>query len=234
MTALVLLLALAGTLNAAAGTLAAGFVLLGLIPASEAASALVNLIVTKVMGARLLPALELRNGIPEKFRTMVVVPTLLSVRETLEEEIERLEIHYLTEPQGDVYFALLTDWTDSDAEQQPADEELLQAALDGITGLNERHGAAEGQARFLLLHRQRLWNESEGRWMGWERKRGKLHELNRLLRGADDTSFSVMCGKLPENVRYVLTLDADTRMLRDTARRLTGKMAHPLNQPLFD
>jgi cyclic beta-1,2-glucan synthetase len=211
-----------------------GFAALGLIPISEVAIAAINFVVTKVMGARQLPALELRNGIPENLRTMVVVPTLLTSREAVEEEVERLEVHYLTEPQGDIYFALLTDWADSDVEQQAGDEGLLQAALDGVTRLNERYGAADGRLRFLLLHRRRVWNAGEGRWMGWERKRGKLHELNRLLRGASDTSYSVMCGKLPENVRFVLTLDADTRMLRDTARRLVGKMAHPLNQPVFE
>ncbi|MGH6875588.1 MAG: glycosyl transferase, partial [Aestuariivirgaceae bacterium] len=208
--------------------------LLAVLPASEAAVALVNFIVTKITGARLLPALELRNGIPEHLRTLVVVPTLLNSREGVDEEIERLEVHYLTEPQGDVYFGLLTDWTDSETEQNAGDEALLQAALEGISALNERYGGVESRPRFLLLHRRRIWNEAESRWMGWERKRGKLHELNLLLRGATDTSFAVMCGRLPENVRYVLTLDADTRMLRDTARRLAGKLAHPLNRPEFD
>ena len=220
----------AETMGAAPGAL---FLLLAILPASEAAVALVNFTVTKITGARLLAGLELRNGIPEQLRTLVVVPTLLNSREDLDEEIERLEVHYLTEPQGEVYFGLLTDWTDSQIELNAADEALLQAALEGISALNERYGGAEGQSRFLLLHRRRMWNAAESRWMGWERKRGKLHELNLLLRGATDTSFAVMCGKLPENVRYVLTLDADTRMLRDTARRLAGKMAHPLNRPIL-
>jgi len=233
-TAIALFLALSGILDTVSSTIVVGLSLLGLIPASEVAIAIVNHTVTKVMGARLLPALELRDGVPHEFRTMVVVPTLLSSRGTLEEEIERLEVHFLTEPQGDVFFALLTDWADSSSEEEATDKDLLQAALEGITKLNERHGATEAQPRFLLFHRRRIWNASERQWMGWERKRGKLHELNRLLRGAEDTSFSVMCGKLPENVRYVVTLDADTRILRDTARRLVGKMAHPLNRPMFD
>ena len=94
-----------------------------------------------------------------------------------------------------------------------------------------------GGERFLLLHRRRVWNESEQRWIGWERKRGKLHELNRLLRGATDTTFVAIDGRspaVPRNVRYVITLDADTRLPRDTVRRLIGKMAHPLNRPRFD
>ena len=107
----------------------------------------------------------------------------------------------------------------------------------GIARLNRRYGAAPGGDRFLLLHRKRVWNEGEARWIGWERKRGKLHELNRLLRGATDTSFLPIGGqapKVPADVRYVITLDADTRLPRDTVRRLIGKMAHPLNRPRFD
>ena len=126
-------------------------------------------------------------------------------------------VHYLTESDGYVYFALLTDWTYSEREREPNDEALLQAALDGITALNQRHGGLEAKPRFLILHRSRMWNASEGRWMGWERKRGKLHELNRLLRGADNTSYSVMCGRLPEKVRYVLTLEQHYQMLEGGA-----------------
>ena len=106
----------------------------------------------------------------------------------------------------------------------------------GIARLNQRHGAAPGGARFLLLHRRRVWNEGEARWIGWERKRGKLHELNRFLRGANDTTFlptTERLGTVPTDVRYVITLDADTKLPRDTVRRLIGKMAHPLNLSLI-
>ena len=100
-----------------------------------------------------------------------------------------------------------------------------------------RYGPAPGGDRFLLLHRRRVWNAGEARWIGWERKRGKLHELNRLLRGATDTTFLSLDGQppaVPAGVRYVITLDADTRLPRDTVQRLIGKMAHPLNRPRFD
>ena len=120
---------------------------------------------------------------------------------------------------------------------QDGDEELLAAAEAAIASLNRRHGPASGGDRFLLLHRHRVWNASEGCWIGWERKRGKLHELNRLLRGAKDTTFMVSrehSRPVPADVRYVVTLDADTRLPRDTVRRLVGKMAHPLNRPRFD
>ncbi len=129
-------------------------------------------------------------------------------------------------------FALLSDHTDSPTEHGEDDDKLLAAAQNGIAALNRRHGRGNGPV-FLLLHRRRLFNPAQNCWMGWERKRGKLHELNRLLRGASDTSFLPVEG-LPKDVRHIITLDADTRMPRGAAKRLIGKMAHPLNQPLMD
>ena len=129
---------------------------------------------------------------------------------------------------------MLTDWTDSDSEHAASDEDLLNVALDGIAALNRRHAGPGGASRFLLLHRRRVWNGSEQRWMGWERKRGKLHELNLLLQGAVDTTYMVIGGKLPAGIRYVVTLDADTRLPRDAAQKLVGKLAHPLNRPIWN
>jgi cyclic beta-1,2-glucan synthetase len=210
---------------------------LGAIPAIDAAVALVNRAVMRGFGATPLPALELRNGVPAHLRTLIAVPMLLTTREAIEEQIERLEVHHLASPEGDLHFALLSDWVDAATEHVEDDVALLQTAVAGIARLNQRYGAAPGGARFLLLHRRRVWNEGEGRWIGWERKRGKLHELNRFLRGANDTTFLPMAepfGTVPTDVRYVITLDADTRLPRDTAHRLIGKMAHPLNRPRFD
>ena len=204
--------------------------LLAIIPISDVALALTNFAITRVMDASILPGLALRDGVPVHLRTLVVVPTLLTTHEDIEELIDRLEIHFLSNGDGEIYFALVTDWTDALSEKMPRDEELLRTAIDGIARLNLRHGTD----RFLILHRCRLWNTQQEKWMGWERKRGKLHELNRLLRGAIDTSFMVIGGRLPEAIKYVLTLDSDTRLPRDAARRLVGKIAHPLNQPHFD
>src|SRR5512134_1561420 len=226
-------LAQAGVGGAWLGVLAA----LGLIPALDAGVALVNRAVTRGFGATLLPGLELREGIPAQLRTVVAVPILLTTQEALEEQIERLEIHHLASPENELHFALLSDWTDAPTETAAEDQALLDAAAEGIAGLNRRYGPAAGGERFLLFHRRRVWNESQQCWMGWERKRGKLHELNRLLRGATDTTFVGVGGPLsapPAGVRYVITLDADTRMPREAARRLVGKMAHPLNHPRFD
>ena len=194
--------------------------------------------VTELLGPRVLPRLALRDGVPADLRTLVVVPTLLMDHAQIAEQIERLEVHYLANSDGDLRFALLSDWTDAPRENMPGDDELLAAATDGIAQLNLRHGrAANGDARFFLLHRRRSWNERERNWIGWERKRGKLHELNHLLRGATDTTYMPTGGEaplVPAGVRYVITLDADTRLPRGTACMLVGTMAHPLNRSRFD
>jgi cyclic beta-1,2-glucan synthetase len=212
--------------------------LLALVPALDLAIALVNREVMELLGPRALPRLALRDGVPADLRTLVVVPTLLTGHAQIEEQVERLEVHYLANPDGDLSFALLSDWTDAPEESMPGDDELLAATVEGIARLNQRHGPTpDGRERFLLFHRRRGWNESEGKWIGWERKRGKLQELNRLLRGATNTTFLPTGGRaplVPSGVRYVITLDADTRLPRGAASRLVGTLAHPLNRPSFD
>jgi cyclic beta-1,2-glucan synthetase len=206
---------------------------LGLAPAVDLAVGVVNYLITREFRATLLPALALREGVPAKWRTLVVMPTLLPSVASIEDQVERLEIHHLASPPGELYFALLTDWVDAASERAEADDALLATAKAGIARLNEKYGPAPAGARFLLLHRRRVWSSSESRWIGWERKRGKLAEMNRLLRGADDTTF-LHPPLLPDGVRYVITLDADTQLPRETVPRLIGKMAHPLNRPRFD
>src|SRR5437867_889608 len=209
--------------------------LLAVIPASDLAIALLNRSVTALVTPAVLPRLELRDGVPPHLRTMVVVPMLLTGGSEVEAQIERLEVHYLANPAGDLRFAILSDWVDAPMESMPGDDEALGAAREGIARLNRRHGAAPGGGdRFLLFHRRRLWNESERAWMGWERKRGKLHELDRLLRGATGTSFVATGAVAPSGVRYVITLDTDTRLPRGAVDRLVGTTAHPLNRPRFD
>jgi cyclic beta-1,2-glucan synthetase len=214
-----------------------GLALIGAIPATDAAVALINRFVTLLVRAQSLPSLELKDGVPAALRTIVVVPTLLTNPKQIAELVEGLEIHHLASPEGDLHFALLTDWTDADLEHVEGDEALLECARSGIAALNQRYGAAPAGPRFHVFHRRRVWSESESRWIGWERKRGKLHELNRLLRGDADTTFlfaDASSPAYPEGVKYVITLDSDTRLPRDAVRRLIGKMAHPLNQPRVD
>src|SRR5215472_1745038 len=208
---------------------------LAAFPASDAATALVNRAVVEMFPPRALPRLELAAGVPPELKTLVVVPTLLTGTGQIAEQIARLGVHYLANDDGELRFALLSDWTDSTAEHAPGDESLLGAARAGIAELNRRHGPAPGgEARFYLFHRRRLWSESERRWMGWERKRGKLHELNRLLRRATDTSFVGDGLAVPAAIRFVITLDADTQLPRGAAARLVGTLAHPLNRPRLE
>src|SRR6202034_1401383 len=216
-------------------------VLLGLlasVPASDLAIALVNRAVTDLLGPRTLARLEFKEGIPTELRTVVAVPTLLTSEQGIKEQVEHLEVHYLANPDGDLRVALLSDWVDAPTESLPGDDQLLAVAVDAIATLNASHGPPPGGGdRFFLFHRKRMWNESEQKWMGWERKRGKLHEFNHLLRGSSNTTFMPLGGGPPEmipGVRYVITLDADTRLPRGTAARLVGSMAHPLNRPKFD
>ncbi len=215
--------------------------ILGVLPASDVAVAIVNRLVPMLVPPERLPKLELADGVPPELKTVVVVPTLLTSNADIEEQLERLQVHYLANPEGHLHFALLSDWKDAPEETMPGDEALLGVLADGIRSLNERYGSPpSGGDRFLLLHRRRLWNEKEGKrgkWIAWERKRGKLHELNRLLRGASDTSFIPIGEReptVPTGVRFVITLDADTRLPKGTAYQLVGAMAHPLNRPRFD
>ncbi|GAB3368919.1 glucoamylase family protein [Azotobacter armeniacus] len=211
--------------------------LIGMLPASEVATVLVNRAIAWSCSATLLPGIELKTGVPPSLRTLVAVPALLTSEAELLEHIERLEVHHLAGASGDLSFALLLDGADADQEVLDSDAPLLAVAAEAIEQLNRRYGPGTGGSRFLLLHRRRIFNAGEQKWMGWERKRGKLHELNRLLRGATDTTFIAIAGhapQVPANVRYVITLDADTRLTRDTTLRLIGKMAHPLNRPRLD
>ncbi|WP_343504258.1 GH36-type glycosyl hydrolase domain-containing protein [Alloyangia pacifica] len=213
------------------------WLLAAVIPASAVAQLLVDRMVAWAVPAAALPGLALESGVPSSLRTLVVVPTMLTNPADLYEQIEGLEVHNLSGAHGDVTFAILTDGLDAPMQQMPEDGPLIALVDAEVARLNQLYGAGPAGARFLHLHRDRRYNAAEQVWMGWERKRGKLHELNRLLRGAVDTDYRTADGHVPAvppGVRYVLTLDSDTRMPRDAAVRLIGKMAHPLNQPIFE
>ncbi len=215
----------------------AALVLTGLWPAGEAAAALINHIITRAVAPHPLPGLLLSGGVPEDLRTLVAVPVLLVNPDELLLQINSLEVHHLSSVGGAVHYALLSDGPDAQTETTPHDDQLIALAREALARLNARYPMPDAGItgeRFIFLHRRRLWNPSENCWMGWERKRGKLHELNRLLRGATDTSFVTIPDHIPADVRFVITLDADTRLPRDTVRALIGKMAHPMNHPRFD
>jgi cyclic beta-1,2-glucan synthetase len=233
-SAAVLGLALVLMETAGAGLVALVFLgLTGIAIAADLGSAIVNTSVTRTIPPKPLPALDLAKGIPPHLRTLVAVPVLLHDTDDLAAQIERLEVHHLSSSGGAVHFALLSDAGDSLSEVDAQHPLLVSAAVAAIARLNALYPSDDSD-RFYFLHRRHLWNPSEGVWMGWERKRGKLVELNRLLRGATDTSFAVVSSPLPQSIRYVITLDADTRLLRGTVAQMVGKIAHPLNQARFD
>jgi cyclic beta-1,2-glucan synthetase len=212
-----------------------GVTLLLLLPASEVTTAVIQRLVARFAPPRRLPRLDLSAGIGEESRTLVVVPTLLTSVPGVEQLLEHLEVLALGNLDPHVHFAILGDFADATARDMPEDADIVAAGRSGIEALNLRLGEGRGD-RFFLLHRARQWNEGEGAWMGWERKRGKLEELNRLLRGATDTSYDVQVGELSvlPRVRYCITLDSDTRLPRDGAKKLVGVISHPLNRPGLD
>ena len=209
--------------------------LLGLIPASDLALGVLNWSLTRLFGPRLAPRMNTADGLPATARTMIVVPTIFSSEQVVRELLAKLEVHFLANNDQNLHFALLGDFADAEAEELADDAALIDVALAGIEQLNHRYSEDHLQ-RFHLFHRRRQWNSSENKWIGWERKRGKLHEFNRLLRGARDTSFAVQTAgaTLLAEIRYVITLDSDTQLPRDAARRLVGTAIHPLNRPRFD
>ena len=212
----------------------AALVLLTLVPASELATQVVQRLITHLIPPRRLPRLEF-DRVPASSRTMVIIPTILDSAGQVAELLSHLEVQALGNVDPHIHFAILSDFRDTSSETLPQDAEILAAARQGIEALNVRHAYPRAD-RFFLFHRRRQWNAGEGRWMGWERKRGKIEEFNRLLRGAADTSFDVQVGDLTvlPLVQYCITLDSDTRLPRDAARQLIGIMAHPLNRPRFD
>ena len=203
------------------------------LPSSEGAIGLFNTLSSFVLTPARLAGYEYKDGIPAEERTLLVVPCLITSRDTVDELVRNLEVHYLANPHGEIYFALLSDWADSPKEETQTDIDVLNYAKSEVAKLAARY-AYDGRTRFMLLHRRRQYNPAEGCWMGWERKRGKLHELNLLLRGDRDTSFLTGANQVPEGIQYVVTLDADTRLMRDAVTKLVGKIAHPINKPVID
>jgi cyclic beta-1,2-glucan synthetase len=206
-----------------------------LLVASQLAVTLVNGAASRLTLPRSLPRMDFAHGIPPESRTLVVVPTMLGSAQGIDALAEALEVRFLANRDAQLRFALLTDLRDAAQASSPADLPLLQQARERIEQLNAKYGGA-GTAgdRFFLLHRARLWNPREGVWMGHERKRGKLADLNALLRGGPDR-FSLIVGDRAQlaGVRYVITLDTDTQLPRDAAAQFVATMAHPLNRPVI-
>ena len=209
--------------------------ILSVLAAGQLAISMVNWVVTVVVPSRPLPRMDFSKGIPPEARTLVAVPTMLTSPNGVDDLLEALEVRFLANRDAYLHFALLTDFKDASSESLPGDEALVERARKGIEGLNEKYGGGRGDI-FFLFHRPRRWNPHERVWMGYERKRGKLADLNALLRGDAGDRFSVVEGETEvlSNVKYVITLDTDTQLPRDAARQFVGAMFHPLNRPRFD
>lgn len=217
------------------------FNILALLPVSEIAVGFMNTLITTWLRPRLLPKFDFSTGIPRGYKAIVVVPSMLSSKSEADSLVDRLEVHYLANPDPALSFALLTDFPDAPKSEMPSDAEILERARAGIRGLNTKHFGSE-EGHFYLFHRTRQWNEKQSVWMGWERKRGKLQEFNRLLRGQNDTSYEIKEGAIHRllntdegsDLQYVITLDSDTTIPHNAAQKLVATLAHPLNAPVFD
>ncbi|MES2606139.1 MAG: cyclic beta 1-2 glucan synthetase, partial [Pseudomonadota bacterium] len=214
--------------------------LLVFIGCSQLSTMLVNWLATRLVSPDQLPRMDYSKGVPDSMRTLVAVPTMLSNADTVTHLLEDLEIRFLGNRDPHLHFALLTDFPDADAEVLETDAALLQQAREGIERLNAKYADQSDETdhtadSFFLFHRPRRWNAADKVWMGYERKRGKLAALNALLRGNDE-EFAVIVGDIfvLQNIPYVITLDTDTELPRDSARQLIATMSHPLNRPRYD
>ena len=209
--------------------------ILAFLGASQLAVTLINWLATIFIQPRLLPRMNFAHEIPSESRTLVIIPCLLSNKEELDSLTESLEVHFLSNRKEHLHFGLLTDFPDAPAEYLPGDEELIQLAIEKIKHLNVKYGRANDNT-FFLFHRPRKWNARDKIWMGYERKRGKLTELNALLRGKGKDNFSVIIGRQEgfSNIKYVITIDADTQLPRDSASKIIGTLAHPLNRAFYN
>ncbi len=206
------------------------------LPAYETSAALVHRLIAELLKVGSLPRLNFSGGIPPAHRVLVVIPSMLTSPASIRELTCTLELHWLANREPEAQFALLTDWADADAATRPADAPLLKEALAQIASLNQRYPASDSAPRFLLLHRPRSWSETQQRWLGWERKRGKLEQLLRLLASGSMEGFLPLAEgqRLAAQIRYVVTLDSDTGLPPGALRDLVAVAAHPLNAPQID
>ncbi|MBE0501011.1 MAG: glycosyl transferase [Desulfuromonadales bacterium] len=215
-------------------SLSVSLLVLTILPASQIAVEVMNYFVIRFMPTLPLPKMNFQeSGIQDEFKTLIVVPTLLLNAKSIQSDLEKLEIRYMSNRENNLLFSLFSDYTDAHQQVVAGDEALYQQMLEGVQRLNDRYGPV-----FLLFHRERSWCESEQKFIGWERKRGKLEQLNALLDGSSpDYALELVRVGSPEqisHIRFVITLDSDTQLPHGTARRMIETLAHPLNRPRFD
>ncbi|SES70409.1 GH36-type glycosyl hydrolase domain-containing protein [Anaerobranca gottschalkii] len=200
-----------------------------IIPVSDVVVHLINYLLLKIYHPKILPRLEFKTGVGRENATFIIVPTLLPNIDRVKELVRQLETHYQGNKDPNFYFALLADLKDSKEENCENDQEIINCAVEEIKQLNEKYG----ENRFFLYIRKRVYSSNEGKWMGWERKRGAVEEFNNLLLGSNNTTFNVITGIPKEEIKYVITLDADTQLPISTGKKLVGIIAHPLNKAII-
>ena len=208
--------------------------LTSILGASQLVISFVNWLTTIWVQPELLPRMDFSKGIPPEHRTLIIVPTMLSSAEYIDELVEALEIRFLANKEENLYYGLLTDYPDADVPTLPVDEVLIRIAGQRITALNKKYKTTVHDI-FFLFHRDRTWNAQEKKWMGYERKRGKLAALNALVRGKEN-QFSFISGdhSVLNGIKYIIALDSDTQLPREAAWKFIATMAHPLNRPVYD
>ena len=211
------------------------FVLI-LIPVSEIVIQVVQYILNKIVKPKLIPKIDLSNGIDEENRTIVVIPTILKSKEKVKELMRKLEVYYIANKSENLYFALLGDCSQSKNKDEKFDNQVVEEGLKQVQFLNEKYNKKDNPI-FFFIYRNRIWNSKENSYLGWERKRGLLNEFNEYILGQKNNTFKVNTFEENckiENLKYVITLDADTDLILESAFQLVGAMAHILNKPIID
>lgn len=205
-----------------------------IIPCSEIINSILNWSVNHLAAPKFIPKMELADGISSDSKSIVVIPAILSDEKTVHDLVNKLEIYYLANQEDNIYFAILGDFKDGKNQTEPEDAKINEAGLNDVKILNEKYKRKEDI--FYFFNRLRTYNKKQDAWLGWERKRGKLMEFNALLRGNSETSYNTLSGSTVklQDIKYVITLDADTQLPRDTAKKLIGAMRHVLNKAVVD
>lgn len=212
-----------------------GIGIMSFVGLSQFATWIINWITTLVVKPKLLPKMDFTKSIPPQCYTMVAIPSMIGSLEMIDDLVEALEVRYLANPNKGLVYSLITDFKDADEQHLPGDEALINYTRQSIESLNKKYEQT-GRCVFYLFHRNREWNKKEKKWIGYERKRGKLAALNTFLRNQNNNAFSVISGDLKTLpfIKYIITLDADTQLPRETAAKLISSMAHPLSMPVYD
>jgi len=208
------------------------FLIFSFIPISEIVIKLIQYILSKTVKPKIIPKIDFTKGVPKEYSTMVIIPTILKSQENVKELLEKLEVYYLANKSKNIYFTLLGDCTTSSKEVEEFDKEIIEVGKEGIEKLNKKYN----EDIFNFIYRKRLWNSKENNFLGWERKRGIITELNQFLLGKTENTFkynSFLEKEIPK-IKYIITLDSDTNLVLDTAKELIGAMAHILNMPMID